>query len=116
MSNRTIKFREWDGFSMNYEPNISMVSTACINERFEDNDFMQFTGLIDKNGKEIYEGDIVRGYGTFMSVIVFENGYFSWDNPPICIDLDDPYEVYDTKDWAEVMGNIYENPDLLKDE
>lgn len=66
--NRTIKFRAWDGKKMNYQPIVSdgtdggETSRVMINEAIECFDYMlmQFTGLHDKNGKEIYEGDILN--------------------------------------------------------
>jgi uncharacterized phage protein (TIGR01671 family) len=75
---------------------------------------MQFTGLYDKNGREIYEGDIVTGlfnhtdiighivYGSDATFFIKRKGLYG-------IGLNNA-EV-----WLEVVGNIYENPELLKE-
>jgi hypothetical protein len=71
-------------------------------------ELMQYTGLKDKNGKEIYEGDI-DGSDEPMYV-VFENGSFG-------LKYKDMPNYFDTCiDWnrVEIIGNIYENPELLK--
>ena len=71
-----------------------------------------FTGLHDKNGEEIYEGDIIncRGCKPLLEVR-FVRGVFSflWGG-----DLDNKFSTgAPTHEWAEVVGNIHDNPELL---
>lgn len=74
----------------------------------------QYTGLTDKNGKKIFEGDIVK-YGNSPCLVVFEqrNGtaYFG-----IVISEIETYGFgnYASPDVVEVIGNIYDNPELLE--
>ena len=73
----------------------------------------QFTSLYDKNGKEIYEGDILKVQGMDEKIEVrFVRGVFAflWNG-----DLDDEAPINaPTQEWAEVIGNIHDNPNLLK--
>ena len=70
-----------------------------------------FTGLIDKNGKKIFEGDIITmqkyGKGKHKSLVYFKNGKFAVDG-----------SNYTFKDICprnmEIIGNIHDNPELLK--
>ena len=64
----------------------------------------QYTGLKDKNGKEIYEGDIVKLWDREPELVVWDNLIGAYD--PLS------WETFDT-DECEIIGNIHENPELL---
>lgn len=70
--------------------------------------FGQYTGLTDKNGKRIFEGDVVRLpelYGKGITVIRFYNGAFQ---------ASDGTWTYNIYGLMEVIGNIYDNPEFSK--
>jgi len=77
-----------------------------------------YTGLKDKNGKEIYEGGVVKlsrywqdHFGRENTNIFFVNGCFEFAHS-----LVKPFPLYSIADACEVIGNIYENPELMKGE
>jgi hypothetical protein len=76
-----------------------------INHRFKD----QFTGLQDKNGKEIYEGDIVNLGGEINFEVIWETSEFTLENYKRGRRIIGNILV----SRGEVIGNIYENPELL---
>lgn len=85
----------------------------CEKERFE---LMQYTGLLDKNGREIYEGDIVhRKYHESNTVavrkVVFHNDGFKLQETGKYTGFS---LLYPAIEDIEVTGNIYENPELLE--
>ena len=80
------------------------------NQKTENIELMQFTGLLDKNGKEIYEGDMVWVCFNDGSLydhpqqVYFEKGSF-------CVGMG----YLSDSNIIEVIGSIYENPELIKD-
>ena len=72
----------------------------------------QFTSLYDKHHKEIYEGDILKAGNIGLLEVRFVRGVFAflWDG-----DLDNEFPTGSpTHEWAEVVGNIHDNPNLIE--
>jgi len=80
-------------------------------DKFNDVELMQYTGLKDKNGKEIYEGDIVTLHNSKYKVI------FNSKEARFVL-RDDEFEMNipftnNNNERMEIIGNVYENPELL---
>jgi len=136
---REIKFRVWDKKKMHYLDD-EYVSEGIYNSKNKEHILMQFTGLKDKNGKEIYEGDVIKLHcsanenhvitatiewyeelARFIPAIhnkkikvvggasegkrVSMGEMHSWCGAHYCFSI---------SRYLEVIGNIYENPELLK--
>ena len=106
---REIKFRAWNGETMVSPDYIDRDGFAHWRENSVPtgtDKVMQYTGLKDKNGMKIYEGDIVRDCNGLDEVWVIE-----WSKEEAC---------FLGLDWCgnpnEVIGNVYENPELKKGE
>jgi uncharacterized phage protein (TIGR01671 family) len=120
---REIKFRVWDNQGDFYWGEGEGMDFKKIAFNFYDSlfeecrlVFQQYTGLLDKNGVEIYEGDIIKATSdqytneNFIGKVIFDEGYFcTWVNK------NDIRGIW-TGDDIEVIGNIFENKDLLEKE
>lgn len=134
---REIKFRAWLketqemieaynlswGYSINPDTGDNIHNINSQWKVGRDAILMQYTGLKDKNGKEIYEGDIVRVLNNLKE---YECGEVAMGNLgtwavrlhqlkiPIFEFIDDRLSLVHSMDRIEVIGNIYENPELLE--
>ncbi|WP_127532762.1 YopX family protein [Paenibacillus kobensis] len=86
--------------------------------RTSDFEIMQYTGLKDKNGKEIYEGDIVKreyidmpgGYLDFIGVVIYFDAAFCLEE---VFEKESGSFLFEEHTTNEVIGTIYENPELV---
>ena len=119
--NREIKFRAWDSFrkKMSYNPAISdgtdggSTAWVSLNEGINgcDEILMQYTGLKDKGGVEIWENDIIEfdqkewGGNDNIHIVSWdnENAQWSWGGGRT-----------GDMEWRTVIGNIHQNPELLE--
>ena len=76
---------------------------------FNDIELIEYTGLKDKNGVKIFEGDIIRIYGGEKMF-----GYYEFDRVKVIKELEDLVMLSNLNYEVEVIGNIYENPESLE--
>lgn len=118
---KDVDWRDWFGYGMIYEFNYIGTpfdkSHECQDTKgneflCNDIEWMRYTGWKDKNAKKIYEGDIISKQGAY---VVYDDDLASF-----CFQFKDsktpPVPLFHIKerDKVEIIGNIYENPELLK--
>lgn len=139
---RDIKFRVWDEKNKRMLYGVGMFDLSDADEKLsvtelEECPIMQFTGLMDRNGKEIYEGDVVNCLpwpeDTFLNnqkaIVVWNagnltegdlnpNGFYCFygmaygDDPLDCKSYGKVITL--CNEYVERIGNVFENPDLVR--
>jgi len=125
MEKREIKFRAWDNKNLWW---CRYTNSDCMNNLQNKNvNIMQYTWLQDKNWVDIYEWDIVKRYWVAFSWSREERDKASkkvvsiseikWDNEELffSIDWNEKLGIYNWYNCLKVVGNIYENKDLLNE-
>ena len=74
----------------------------------------QYTGLTDKNGNKIFEGDIVQGAWETIFAVYYDSNYLQF-RAKVKDDYTREIDYYGNSTQIEVIGNIYDNPELLKE-
>lgn len=123
------KFRAWlkeekrmtDVHEMTFiDGEVYLISDITGFYAYEEFKLMQSTGLKDKNGKEIFEGDIVKyksGCNTYAEEVAYDKNFAVFGvmgaNTDIIFTFEELFEDISIKS-LEVIGNIYDNPELLE--
>jgi len=133
---RELKFRVWDLERKRWESKMGVYFddgrlgdfSECFHNNAGPNDekdyvVQQYTGLKDKNDKEIYEGDIVKWGMSTVDPKFFSLRIVEWNENQLIYKVLDPFKMsvdylYESRQpstrWCEVVGNIFENSDLLE--
>ena len=113
---REIKFRAWDGVRMYFwglMPDRFVGPPSSGRGNPLSMKHMQFTGLLDRNGREVWEGDILlTDEGGWIAQVDFVRGCFVLQNHTVKMG---GFSVEPNWEECEVIGTVWENPELLED-
>lgn len=109
--NKEIKFRLWIPHLnlLLAEWPIQAIDLHKMGQLSEDTVFCQFTGLKDKNDREIFEGDVLQ----WEEQGEFKNGIFEWNANAYGFRINKSVGIHLVPRLVEIIGNIYQNPELL---
>ena len=136
MKNREIKFRVWNGAEMIYDVTVGKFGVFYVNptnngldpkdsasitpfttKYHDDTPVLQYTGMKDKNGKEIWEGDVIQftmiDDAHELGVVRFSEGGY-WTSQLQGYQEELLYAELNSNLICKVIGNIYEHPNLIK--
>lgn len=88
----------------------------CIIHEVVPETLKPYTGLLDKNSQKIFEGNIIKAIWRYLSNIYTVVGIVKYDNAAFFLETDDHYLFFEDNIFSaecEVIGNIYDNPELI---
>ena len=119
------KFRAWfkQGSKMVNVATIDFLekevkSHANVMYSFDEIELMQSTGLVDENGKEVFEGDVLLTYDDELAKVYWDDVLAGWfvDFIYEIAELSEVADIQSSRSICNIIGNIYENPELLEGE
>ena len=126
---REIKVRAWDKKKKVMYPGIALKKLlaylvfqdspnseayTAMKDHFEDIEWLEYTGLKDKSGVEMYEGDILK-YKHVVLEIIWNTAFAKWEAKNHTDREHETLSVWNIKEKFEVIGNIHQHKDLLND-
>lgn len=119
------KFRAWfkQGSKMVNVATIDFLekevkSHANVMYSFDEIELMQSTGLVDENGKEVFEGDVLLTYDDELAKVYWDDVLAGWfvDFIYEIAELSEVADIQSSRSICNIIGNIYENPELMEEE
>jgi len=119
-----LKFRAWTGKLMinrglcdrNWYDDDNKCVTGAMPDDKNNLAIMQFTGLTDKNGKDVFEGDLLQNESGRIGKVVWHKYCACWDAEVVYAPRSSDFHGFINRDWkyhVEVIGNCHQHPELM---
>ena len=115
------KFRAWDEDSQKMNGNVEIYinkdKTIEVRPKDDKTIVMQSTGLVDENGKEVFEGDVLLTYDDELAKVYWDDVLAGWfvDFIYETAELSEVADLQSSRSICAIVGNVYENPEFLEE-